>query len=194
VILHQEHELREGNLPPHPRGVSFQKPIDAAKEAVTVLELAERLVGKPLRRNGQGYKACCPLPDHDDSTPSFYVYADNERGWTCFGCGRGGDVVNLYALAHSHDHMGEAAGYLLLEFWHPIPQRPPAWTSKQYRQRAVRAAIEQEKIEHIRMLVFRLIWVPWLRTLPEWVREEAKVSAWERSRNIALLLYKRRAA
>jgi hypothetical protein len=194
VIVHQEHGIRESESPPHPKGISYKKPIDAAKEAVTVLELAERLVSKSLRRSGNTYSAHCPLPDHDDNTPSFYVYADNERGWTCFGCGRGGDVVHLYALAHGHDDMREAAAYLLLEFGHEIPQRPPSRSGRHDRQEAAREAIEREKVEHIRMLVFRLIWVPWLRELPEWVRDEAEDSAWEKSRSIALYLYKRREA
>jgi hypothetical protein len=47
-------------------------------------------------------------------------------------------------------------------------------------------------VEHIRMLVFRLIFVPWLQDLPPWTRDEAKVSAWESSRKIAELLYEQR--
>lgn len=41
----------------------------------------------------------CPLPGHDDSTPSFNLWAEDENGvpqrYGCFGCGRGGDVVGL---------------------------------------------------------------------------------------------------
>jgi len=37
----------------------------------------------------------CPFPDHDDGTASFSY--DNRKGlFNCFGCGRGGDVVNLH--------------------------------------------------------------------------------------------------
>ncbi len=36
----------------------------------------------------------CPLPGHNDSKPSFGTY-DNGRKWKCFGCGRGGDVIDL---------------------------------------------------------------------------------------------------
>lgn len=37
----------------------------------------------------------CPFPDHDDSTPSFSF--DVSKGlFNCFGCGRGGDIVNLH--------------------------------------------------------------------------------------------------
>lgn len=35
----------------------------------------------------------CPLPGHDDSSPSFRVYPDGHAH--CFGCGRGGDVISL---------------------------------------------------------------------------------------------------
>lgn len=38
----------------------------------------------------------CPLPGHDDSTPSFRVYPDGHAH--CFGCGRGGDVIALAGI------------------------------------------------------------------------------------------------
>jgi DNA primase len=53
-----------------------------------------------LRPSGKLLKGCCPLPDHVDRTPSFCCYANNHGfydSWWCFGCNRGGDVVDLYA-------------------------------------------------------------------------------------------------
>src|SRR5829696_4798742 len=82
---------------PRHRGVSRTKPIDRAKDVVTTLELAERLTGQ-LRRVGDRHVAGCPLPDHDEQTPSFTVYPD-DGGWWCYGCNRGGDVVRLAQLA-----------------------------------------------------------------------------------------------
>lgn len=38
-------------------------------------------------------RACCPL--HDEDTPSFRYYEDT-NSFYCFGCGKGGDVVNLH--------------------------------------------------------------------------------------------------
>jgi CHC2 zinc finger len=189
VIVHEYHESREGNPPPHPRGVSYRKPIDVAKESVTVLELAERLVGKPLTRRWQSYVACCPLPDHEDKTPSFYVYADNNRGWTCFGCGRGGDVVHLFALAHGHDHMGKAAAYLLLEFGHELPQRPPSWFRRQERQKPVRDAIYEMRFEHLRRRLFRRFCVPVLKPIEdEQERDEEAAVLWDMTRPLAKML------
>jgi len=62
-------------------------------DRVAELESALRPVGGKLV--GQ-----CPLPDHEDSTPSFYCYANEHAGffdsWRCYGCNRGGDVVDLW--------------------------------------------------------------------------------------------------
>ena len=40
---------------------------------------------------------CCPLPGHEDRTPSFKVYPEPGLGWFCFGCGRGGDIYTFGA-------------------------------------------------------------------------------------------------
>jgi hypothetical protein len=45
-----------------------------------------------LRRESTRFVGLCPF--HAEMTPSFTVY-DGERGWYCFGCGRGGDVFTF---------------------------------------------------------------------------------------------------
>lgn len=40
----------------------------------------------------------CPLPDHDDETPSCHLYPTADLGWWCFGCCRGGRVYDLASL------------------------------------------------------------------------------------------------
>ena len=44
-----------------------------------------------IKVNRQGF-AVCPL--HGDKDASLKVY-DNGRGWCCYGCHKGGDVINL---------------------------------------------------------------------------------------------------
>jgi hypothetical protein len=39
----------------------------------------------------------CPLPGHDDGSPSFSTYEADSR-FKCFGCGKGGDSIELYEL------------------------------------------------------------------------------------------------
>ena len=165
--------VRKKEPPQHPRGVSYRKPIDAAKDAVPVLDLAERLVGGSLVRKGHTYMARCPLPDHEDKTPSFTVYADNGRGWTCFGCGRGGDVVHLYALAESITDMRVAAGELLLSFGHELPQRPEAWFRKQERQVPVRDFKAQSLFLHQKRRLFRRYYKPHLMRIED--QEEREI-------------------
>ncbi len=52
----------------------------------------EALTGRAVGRDG---KVACPF--HDDGTPSLHVYEDAERGWACFGCGRGGTIIDFGA-------------------------------------------------------------------------------------------------
>jgi hypothetical protein len=55
----------------------------------------ERLTGREVPPRGL---VRCPLPGHEDRTPSFRVYQDAEAGWFCFGaCARGGDIYNFAA-------------------------------------------------------------------------------------------------
>ena len=172
-------------------GVSYTGPIDEAKRLVSVLALAEKLSGAPGVRRGREIAFRCTL--HDDHDPSLRV--DPDKGvWFCDPCLRGGDVVELYRLAEGYDQREAhtAAAMLLMEFGYEVPQRPPAWVRRQKRQRSVRDRIDAERVEHVRMLVFRLIWMPWLRQLPKWVREEATESAWAQSRPMALRIYEQR--
>jgi len=52
----------------------------------------ERLTGLRVGRSG---KLRCLF--HDDRSPSLHVYEEPERGWYCFGCGRGGSIYDLAA-------------------------------------------------------------------------------------------------
>lgn len=45
-----------------------------------------------LEKSGSNYKALCPF--HSEDTPSFYVYAKEQR-YYCFGCHKSGDVFNF---------------------------------------------------------------------------------------------------
>jgi len=148
----------EARRAPRYRGVSYTRPIDAAKEAVTVEELAERLAGPGVRR-GREIAFRCPL--HDDHDPSLRV--DPDKGvWFCDPCLRGGDVVELARLAwgyHQRDaHV--AAAMLLMEFGCEVPKRPPSWYRKQERQKPRREAVEEVKMNVVRRRLFRHLILP----------------------------------
>lgn len=59
------------------------------------------------RERGRDRKVRCPF--HDDRTPSLHAFDDPERGWTCFGCGRGGTIIDFGAALYGIEPRG--AGY-----------------------------------------------------------------------------------
>ena len=70
------------------------------KSRVTSRQLLEHA---GVRVNPNGF-ACCPL--HGEKTASLKVYADPRRGWHCFGCGRGGTVIDLGMALWNTDFKG----------------------------------------------------------------------------------------
>ncbi len=72
--------------------------IAAAKAALPITEFCERVLGVRIEhRTRDRLRGRCPLPGHDDHDPSFTIYVDNNNAW-CFGCGRGGDSIELAGL------------------------------------------------------------------------------------------------
>src|SRR5215210_7907062 len=142
---------------PRYRGVSYTRPIDAAKEAVQVIDLADRLCGPGgLRRVGKEWVGRDPLPDHEDRSPSFTVNPE-KNVWFCHGCLRGGDVVELARLAWGYGQRDAhvAAAVLLMEFGFEVPERPPSYFRKQERQAGVRDALYKAKVRRAQRRLYR---------------------------------------
>lgn len=151
------------------RGVSYRRPIDAAKELVPTIDLADRLVGAGgLRRRGGEWVGRCPLPDHQDKTPSFAVYTQT-NSWFCFGCVRGGDVIELARLAWGYDQRDAhiAAAELLMEFGHEVPERPPAWSRNQERQKKMRHAVDETTKNILRRRLFKRLILPHVNAIAD---------------------------
>jgi len=69
-----------------------------------------RAVGIPAPLPGK--LMCCPLPGHDDHSPSFKFVGAEETGFVCYGCGaKGGVLALVVALGLTHDR-AEAARFL----------------------------------------------------------------------------------
>lgn len=66
----------------------IRQAVDIVRETVSALDYA-RLIGMPINR--VGFTRC---PFHPDKNASLKLYSGN-RGWYCFGCGAGGDVIQL---------------------------------------------------------------------------------------------------
>jgi hypothetical protein len=79
---------------PAPKPTAFGRPAGPlpavsmpAREWFALLE-----PDRPVNRHGY---ARCPL--HDDTTPSLKLYDPPQDGWYCWGCARGGDLVEYLA-------------------------------------------------------------------------------------------------
>lgn len=74
------------------RGRKHDPDFDRDHERLLMLEAStyvERLTGEEVPRSG---KIHCPLPGHDERTPSFHC---RETRWRCFGCGQKGSIYDL---------------------------------------------------------------------------------------------------
>ena len=72
--------------------------LDALKSDPGVLRLYGRYV-RGLKKAGNKYVGCCPLPEHSDKTPSFTVFPDMRC--SCFGCGAN---LNIFQLIQKLDN------------------------------------------------------------------------------------------
>ncbi|MDP8899631.1 MAG: CHC2 zinc finger domain-containing protein [Actinomycetota bacterium] len=147
-------------------------------------------LGAELRPSGEDLrgKGVCHAGDNQSA---LLVEPDRQRWW-CFRCDAGGDLLDLWMAAKGFssktDALLDLAGAYGVE---PTP-RPASFFAKQRRQASARDAIDREKVEHVRDLLFALVWKPWLSRLPEETRGLAFESAWKASLTIARGLYETR--
>lgn len=75
---------------------------ESIKQRVTARDVFEHY---GFHVNHDGY-VCCPF--HGEKTPSCKIYPGN-RGWHCFGCHKGGDVLDFVQLYFGLDFQEAAA-------------------------------------------------------------------------------------
>jgi len=164
--------------------------VEDVRERVDLVELVEAETGEAFA-NG---KMCCPLPGHDERTPSFGVFRgrDGAQRWKCHGCGRGGDAFALLqelrgiGFADALVELGRRAGALTMKRDArpkskpkpaPAPPRYPDraelfrvwWASKRvHRQRRTRDWLASRGINA------EAIGPELARALPRYLAEEAE--------------------
>ena len=80
-------------------------------------EIAGRYVN--LKRRGKNLTGLCPF--HSEKTPSFNIYPGN-NSYYCFGCGKGGEVINFVMDAERLDFV-EAVKWLAQRAGMPLPEQ-----------------------------------------------------------------------
>ena len=171
---------------PPEKTYGFRKSCEAIRAAVPVEEIARRYTElKPLGGRAW-FDGCCPLPDHDDRNPSFHIYPPGQ--WWCYGCGRGGDVIDLEFFCGGYAELWQAMIALAVEYNVELPQRPPSWYRRQERQRPARDALAEAKVNHVQRRLYRIFAPAIERIEGETERKAEKVQTWHELRGVAVLV------
>lgn len=121
-----------------------QERIDAIKSCVDVAPFI-KACGIELKRNGKGLHGHCPFHD-DKTTPSLSV-TPGKNLWQCFGCGKGGDIIEFVQL---FDRVDFKTAVQKLETYLPVADPNPGQSRK-----AVKKESNQEKpltAAHLKLL------------------------------------------
>lgn len=98
---------------------------------------AAEFYGFPVDRQGR-----CICPFHRDRHPSMKIYPHN-RGYYCFSCGAGGDVITFAGKLYGLDN--ESAARKLIDDFHlPIYTEGLSYREKREREKKVRQRRELE--------------------------------------------------
>lgn len=85
-----------------------------------IIESVLSSLGHEAEETAEGYMASCPLPEHDDSTPSWTINTGNGL-WRCFGCHESGNLpILLYRLFGDSDKAQEFIDRIP---WESLPNR-----------------------------------------------------------------------
>ncbi len=97
---------------------------EAVKEAVPVEDYAQTLT--ELKPDGMRLIGHCPIPSHNDRSPSFNIWVAS-GSWYCFGaCAGGGDVVDLCRAVEGGEPW-EAMMTLAMRYGVQVPEKPKRW-------------------------------------------------------------------
>ena len=168
----------------------FRKCCEAIRDAVPIEEVARRYTKLEPFGGKAWFTGRCALPDHEDRTPSFYIYPPGR--WWCYGCGRGGDVVDLEFHCGDYGELWEAMVSLAVEYDVELPKRPQSWYRRRERQRPVRDAIDRARFDHLRRRLFRWFFEPSLLRIenPD-ERESEAALLWDVTAPLAQMMLER---
>lgn len=93
---------------PHPEPTD---PIATVKATVRIEGYATSILGYEMKRRGNG-ELWMRCPFHAEMTPSFHI-RPKEQDFKCFGCGRGGDVIDLDMAVTGETNPRIAAEHIL---------------------------------------------------------------------------------
>jgi DNA primase len=181
-MLTPQDELYKPSSPDNTYG--FRKCCEAIREAVPIEEVARRYTDLEPLWGQAWFSGRCPLPNHEDKDPSFYIYPPGR--YYCYGCGGHGDVIDLEFFCGDHGELWEAMISLSLDYGVELPKRPSSWFRKQKRQQTIRDGIEAAKFQVARRRLYRKYFEPLvLATTDEEIRAHDAQTFWEATEPLA---------
>lgn len=140
---------------------------------------AVEFYGYPADRQGR-----CLCPFHKDRHPSMKIYP-HDKGYYCFSCGNGGDVIKFVGRLYGLDNEG-AARKLIEDFALPIQTECLSYREKREREKKIRQRREMdvfvrksEKIlEQYRIFLCEAIRRPWSPYFEEALQWLTTVEYW----------------
>jgi hypothetical protein len=162
---------------PQDTSYGFRRCCEVVRNAVPIEMVARRYTDLEPLGGAAWFTGRCPLPDHEDRTPSFYLYPQG-RYW-CYGCNRGGDVVDLEFFCGDYGELWEAMVSLAVEYGVELPRRPQGWYEKEARHLRWREEADKVRAEVVRRRIFRLLVLPTVNRIEkEEERREELIRAW----------------
>jgi hypothetical protein len=176
-------------------GYGFRKCCEAVRDAVPVEEIARRYTELESFGGKAWFTGRCPLSDHEDKTPSFYIYPPGR--YHCYGCGGSGDVVDLEFHCGDYGELWEAMVSLAVEYGVELPRRPRRWHEKEARHTRWREEAERVRANVLRRRLFRLLILPIIDRIEDEEERSAELKlAWREFSAIPhrLFVYRDKAA
>ncbi len=87
--------------------------IEKVRDANNLIDILSEYT--QFKKSGHQYMACCPLPSHNEKTPSFSA-SELKQVYHCFGCGRSGNIFDAlrelkgFSFPESVEYLATKAG------------------------------------------------------------------------------------
>ncbi len=156
----------------------FRECCEAIRDAVPVEVVARRYTDLEPFGGQAWFTGRCPLPTHEDKTPSFYIYPPGR--YHCYGCGGSGDVVDIEFHCGDYSELWEAMISLAVEYDVELPKRPQRWHDKEARHTRWREEAERVRANVLRRRLFRLLILPIIDNIENETERDAELErAWQ---------------
>jgi len=157
----------------------FRRCVEAIREVVPIQEVARRYTHLKPMGGRAWFTGRCPLPDHEDKTPSFYIYPPGR--YHCYGCDGCGDVVDLEFHCGDYGVLWEAMVSLAVEYGVDLPKRTERWHEAQGRRVRYLDWAYEVIGEELARRIFKATVLPFIDAIiDDREREQALSRAWKR--------------